>query len=159
MLKVLAGSCSVLGVASVSTRSLPCKGQSQGTEGDPWPEPGLGHLHVESRVVTVRTKPHHSGRIPGESLGLGWGGVVWCGEGWREVQMGFSFPSMWGLWLLHWGSELSFRLFRASSSSFLARGGWWGDDPFFCLHSPPDAAFYYSAGAYLGLSQCFGHTD
>lgn len=89
----------------------------------------------------------------------GWGGVVWCGEGWREVQMGFSFPSMWGLWLLHWGSELSFRLFRASSSSFLARGGWWGDDPFFCLHSPPDAAFYYSAGAYLGLSQCFGHTD
>lgn len=70
----------------------------------------------------------------------------------------FSFPKMWCLWLLHWGSELSFRQCWASSSSVLARGAWWGDDPFFCLPPPPDAAFYCSAGAYLGLSQSFGHT-
>lgn len=90
MLKVLAGSCSVLGVASVSTRSLPCKGQSQGTGGDPWPEPGLGHLHVESRVVTARTKPHHSGRIPGGSLGLGWCGVERAGG---RCRWGFLSPA------------------------------------------------------------------
>lgn len=106
MLKVLAGSCSVLGVASVSTRSLPCKGQSQGTEGDPWPEPGLGHLHVESRVVTVRTKPHHSGRIPGESLGLGWGGVVWRGlEGGAD---GVFFPQHVGFVALALGLRALF---------------------------------------------------
>lgn len=128
------------------------KGQSQGTGGDPWP--GLGHLCVDSWVVTARTKPPSQWEDPWRLTGAGA-----CGEGCRGVQMGLSFPNMWGLWLLHWVSELSFRQCWARSSSLLARGGWWGDHPFFLLHPPPHAAFYCSVGAYFGLSQCFGHAD
>lgn len=138
LLKVLAGSCSVLGVAPPYRR---------------WPMARTWYLCVESWAVTARTKPHHGGRIPGGSRGWGvWGGLE-GGAG------GVFFPLQWGSWLWHWGLELSFRQCWDSSSSFLARGGWWGGDPFFCLHPPPDAAFYYSAGAYVGLSQLFGHAS
>lgn len=63
--------------AGLARRACLCNGQSNGNGGDPQPEAGLEHLHVESQVVTAGTKPPSQREDPWSSprAGAAWGGV------------------------------------------------------------------------------------